>query len=313
MIINVKKYQEFVEYEEGTVNYSIQNSLQTGDIVIFKSNIIVPNVFNSLYRFLSKINTGYEYYHVGIIILDEDDNFPYILEQTPNNIQFLPFDERLLHSTSTEVIIRKLETKRTDEMITNARNFVKVCLQQQDNTFKLNIIHKLCIISRLILYNFLSDLKGHHSRVHVTGVLTTLTEDLKQQQIKIKKEKDLNIKNNIKLRDMVREYIRTQAEYARAETIFFNKTQKRKADQLSNYIGVQLYPDIELVVTALQSMSLLPNTIEDLQQYKQVHDQEKIKALSIYEYNPSHFHDKTILPLQNNAVYLKSLHLKTQK
>ena len=111
---NGKKIGE--TFSAGSTEDTINEALQTGDIVFFNRPCLSMRPCGSALCTATKSITNSTFDHVGMIFLRKDFK-PMLIEKTFSGIKMRPWDERLSRSMAVEVIIHPLRCRRTPEMI----------------------------------------------------------------------------------------------------------------------------------------------------------------------------------------------------
>ena len=85
----------------------------------------------SVYVLLSKYLNG-EYDHCGVVVRDRSCDVPYLLEVgCVGTVSLLACDTRLLQSSSKEVVLRKVDCRRSDEQLDSVQQLVARMAQRQ--------------------------------------------------------------------------------------------------------------------------------------------------------------------------------------
>lgn len=113
-------------FEQQTVGQLFQESLKTGDIIFFSRSPVTSLPWRGLLSFLSKrANDGQDFEHVGVIVRNQFEQYPYVLEHTYRGVQLVDFEDRILHSNSRDVFVKPLHIARTPELEAAAQQFVE--------------------------------------------------------------------------------------------------------------------------------------------------------------------------------------------
>eukprot|EP00455_Lapot_gusevi_P029959 TRINITY_DN3212_c0_g1_i3.p1 TRINITY_DN3212_c0_g1~~TRINITY_DN3212_c0_g1_i3.p1 ORF type:complete len:322 (-),score=25.12 TRINITY_DN3212_c0_g1_i3:33-998(-) len=101
---------EYVFFRPLSTNERIQDSLKTGDLVLFQRGL--PDTFGlrGLFSFLSRSVTDSPWDHVGVIVRSPDpkNDIPFVLESSFSSTQLYPFDERMIKSNSKVIALRRI-------------------------------------------------------------------------------------------------------------------------------------------------------------------------------------------------------------
>jgi len=125
-VLHQSQTKERKEFVDGSTEAIFQNSLRTGDIVIFQNSVMsTQHTVGKMLLLMVRRSLD----HVGIVIRDieqnGEDTVPYILEKTFGGYQLLPFDERILNSSAHTILVRQLKGKRDSESLEQIQNFIK--------------------------------------------------------------------------------------------------------------------------------------------------------------------------------------------
>lgn len=106
-------------FRQGSPLHNIEGSLRTGDVLLFNRTIFEPTIaschpLRMLLIMFQKLHGRTDYDHIGIIIVQNDS--PKLLERGPSGrITLRPFDQRLLHSSANEIVLRRLNAPEMRE------------------------------------------------------------------------------------------------------------------------------------------------------------------------------------------------------
>ena len=109
-------YAERREFEPYSTHTAMNDSLQTGDVVLFESNLVTHKLLKAFAALLAKEVNNNEFEHIGVILKPEGD-VPYVFERTHAGVRLTPFEDRVLHSQSTGIQVRRLECVREESVL----------------------------------------------------------------------------------------------------------------------------------------------------------------------------------------------------
>ena len=309
-------YSERREFEDYTTHQTLTESLQTGDVVLFDSNLYTYKLWKSCLSFITKETNQDEYDHVGVIFKPEQDDVPYILEHTYTGTRLMPFEDRVLHSQSTGIKVRRLEEcERSEQVLQRVSDWVEAELaasaQKGTQQFRLFQDNLLAIFDSTAACNL--------SRVDELGVVIAEQQDLQQLAEKIGKNRQIS--NTEVLRPQLINYRKKEYHIKKHKKTLGRLTQKLNERHFQSY-DLHPFPNAELVARFLVELEVLPPLASDMSSAVKESlssvdslEEEKIEVvdsvrLAAEEYRPVHFSDKFTLPLIRGAVLTREFHVK---
>jgi len=130
------------ELEPGTAHDMIATKLSTGDVILFNNSTMSYKPMTLLTRLVTKWSLKDEVDHVAVVVRRRDEDLPYLLEQTRSGIQMFPYDQRLLHSTANEIVLRPLQVSRSKAMMDAVDEVVNEIIPQTDVSGRWNPVGK---------------------------------------------------------------------------------------------------------------------------------------------------------------------------
>lgn len=99
------------DFVPGSVGGAIMTRVSTGDIVLFSHEPDPVRPLKTLLHWLQRAASDSKFDHIAVVIKDEHSGLPYLLECTMSGVQLLPYDQRLLHSSASQVALRQLDLR----------------------------------------------------------------------------------------------------------------------------------------------------------------------------------------------------------
>jgi len=128
------KVDENKVFEQFSVGQAYLASLQTGDLVFFTRPRLTSKPLQTLFRHIERFANGTDGEHIGVILRHPDHDYPYVVERTWRGIQVTPFEDRVLHSSSEDVMVRTLHAPKSPEADRKALELIQEVLKQQEST-----------------------------------------------------------------------------------------------------------------------------------------------------------------------------------
>ncbi|ETW01393.1 hypothetical protein, variant [Aphanomyces invadans] len=113
-------------FNTGSMDDIMSDTLQTGDIVLFRRNCAFMQPADALSCFLADHVPSWQgpYNHCGFIYVNHiGDKF--VVEETYSGVKCRPYSARIITSLSTDIVVVPLRVKRTPEMQNSVRDFVE--------------------------------------------------------------------------------------------------------------------------------------------------------------------------------------------
>lgn len=106
---------EQLEFVVGSMDDTIMETLETGDIVFFSRKLTALQPLAALYTWVARERYNPRFDHCGWVYVDKLGR-KFIVEETLSKVQCRPFSARILTSESNEIAVLplKVEVRRSD-------------------------------------------------------------------------------------------------------------------------------------------------------------------------------------------------------
>jgi len=264
------------EYDDTSVEAEISRSLQTGDVLIFDRNIYERDLSLLLFHALSKYVNGSSFDHVGVVIRDAEDEYPYIFQVDHRGKATLtPYDECVIRSSAREIVVKRLNfcTEESDraELVAPV---VQELLNTGGTTGLVNALQPL-IYGALLNPTFASRvvpmgrIQSLERRIREIGNEVRKWESYKSNtgDLKTKQGRQNEFIRRKKLKGLVAEYRASKKEVLSLRKDLYKlqnpetNFEKWRAKQLKNLGPV--FPSSVAVVKILSCIGVLPSDSPD--------------------------------------------------
>lgn len=278
------------EFFMQSTDEALEESLNTGDVLIINRTVFQPDPIKALIVMLSKYLNKSDFDHVGIIVKDRDDGYPYVLEYHFGQCKLTPYDERLLFARDRgddEIFLRRL---MVNEEKSKAMEAKRIQLEEWCETLSEQPEVHAMPSKTVNLFNLITAMWNwrapvNNSRINSLWQITTEDETIQDCLGKMKSIEKENKSNKMKtaadnkrsrtrLERLVTQLVRAQTrrqgnveEYIAAQVPWSDGS---VADPTSRFC--QVSPSSELVVKALQKLGHLPSLKQPIAAQSRVSD-----------------------------------------
>ncbi|OWZ18574.1 hypothetical protein PHMEG_0007303 [Phytophthora megakarya] len=114
---------EALEFIPGSMDDTIMETLETGDLVFFQRKLTAMQPLAALHTWITRVQTRPRFDHCGWVYVDRLGR-KFIVEETLDKVQCRPYSARLLTSQATEISVLTLKMERSKEMQEAANAFI---------------------------------------------------------------------------------------------------------------------------------------------------------------------------------------------
>ncbi|KAE8913582.1 hypothetical protein PF005_g17785 [Phytophthora fragariae] len=135
---------EALEFIPGSMDDTIMETLETGDLVFFQRKLTAMQPLAALHTWVTRLQLRPPFDHCGWIYVDRLGR-KFIVEETLDKVQCRPYSARLLTSEAAEISVLTLKLERSKEMQEAANAFI---VQNLGRTSRISLRHT---VSALII------------------------------------------------------------------------------------------------------------------------------------------------------------------
>ncbi|KAG6583125.1 mitochondrial carrier [Phytophthora cinnamomi] len=128
---------EALEFIPGSMDDTIMETLETGDVVFFQRKLTAMQPLAALHTWVTRLQLRPRFDHCGWIYVDRLGR-KFIVEETLDKVQCRPYSARLLTSEATEISVLTLKLERSKEMQEAANAFIA---QNLGRTSRISLRH----------------------------------------------------------------------------------------------------------------------------------------------------------------------------
>ncbi|KAG7388379.1 hypothetical protein PHYPSEUDO_012587 [Phytophthora pseudosyringae] len=114
---------EALEFIPGSMDDTIMETLETGDLVFFQRKLTALQPLAALHTWIARLRLRPRFDHCGWVYVDRLGR-KFIVEETLDKVQCRPYSARLLTSEATEISVLTLKLERSKEMQEAASAFI---------------------------------------------------------------------------------------------------------------------------------------------------------------------------------------------
>ncbi|CAI5735321.1 unnamed protein product [Hyaloperonospora brassicae] len=114
---------EALEFVTGSMNDTIMETLETGDLILFQRKLTALQPLAALHTWVTRLQLRPRFDHCGWIYVDRLGR-KYIVEETLDKVQCRPYSARLLTSEAIEISVLPLKLERSKEIQEAASSFI---------------------------------------------------------------------------------------------------------------------------------------------------------------------------------------------
>ncbi len=294
--------EEFVpiQYEEGSVEATVVETLNTGDVVMFNRNPYDMNPYRFVLHAMSKFLFRTSFDHCGVIVRDREDDYPYVFQVDDSGPSLRLFDEALIGSSAREIVVKRLVHEPGKAKLDAVDNVVQRYLKGEDEESKAgwNVLFRtlfgfLVTPHRSTRVETMGRIAFHEGKIEkLRGEVSkwrTLDYDAKSKEERVQVE----LMRQRKVRELVGQY-RVEQDMLRKEK---RKFLKRKDSYLLNFQHKKMLempaisPSAEAVASVLMALEVLPKEVPTRREYLPRHfmKQEYVPLLGECELLPDVF------------------------
>lgn len=125
----------YYEFFPGSTDEILSHTLKTGDLLLFNHRIIDTKLTKIFLNILNKFINKSSYDHIGVVIYDDINERPMVLEYGYNGIRLTNYDERILLSRCNEIDLKRLSPDYyiTPQLQHQLNQYIQQSIQQQNN------------------------------------------------------------------------------------------------------------------------------------------------------------------------------------
>ncbi|CAH0474209.1 unnamed protein product [Peronospora belbahrii] len=128
---------EALDFIPGSMDDTIMETLETGDLVFFQRKLTAMQPLAALHTWITRLQLQPRFDHCGWIYVDRLGR-KFIVEETLDKVQCRPYSARLLTSEASEIFVLKLIVERSKEMQEAANIFIN---QNMGRTSRISLRH----------------------------------------------------------------------------------------------------------------------------------------------------------------------------
>ncbi|CAI5711410.1 unnamed protein product [Peronospora destructor] len=114
---------EALDFIPGSMDDTIMETLETGDLVFFQRKLTAMQPLAALHTWITRVRLRPRFDHCGWVYVDRLGR-KFIVEETLKKVQCRPYSARLLMSEATEISVLQLKLERSKEMQEAASSFI---------------------------------------------------------------------------------------------------------------------------------------------------------------------------------------------
>ncbi|TMW67348.1 hypothetical protein Poli38472_012464 [Pythium oligandrum] len=113
-LLRMQHDNQSVEFVVGSMDDTIADTLETGDIVLFQRKLSAMQPLAALHTWLLRQRFNPRYDHMGFIYVDRLGR-KFVVEETLTQVQCRPYSARILTSESNEIVVLPLKKEHRDK------------------------------------------------------------------------------------------------------------------------------------------------------------------------------------------------------